>query len=158
MADSDGTDDYDIRGLDPEDAKQYIVSVMATLKQTTAKRIQLERDLDMWQKRIDLAVEKGRQDLIGGASRRVAEIQEDLSRLRGEEQEYSDGLSRMRRQLRMIREQPQMTVDVDLLAAQMEMLIGEREQAEAETSEQFRKAEAEWALEDLKRKLKDENE
>lgn len=158
MADSNGTDEYDIRGLEPEDAKRYIVAVMATLKQTTAKRIQLERELDMWQNRVTLAVENGRQDLIEGAERKVSQVQEEIAHLRGEEHEYSDGLNRMKSQLRMIQSQPTMSVDVDLLTAQMDLMIGESEKAESEARDKFRTAEAEWALEELKRKMKNENE
>lgn len=158
MSERDGTDDYDIEGLEPEDAKQYIVAVMATLKQTAAKRIQLERDLEMWEKRVTLAVEKGRQDLVEGAQNRVEQIKEDIARLRGEELEYTNGLDRMRSQLKALQSQPKMSVDVDLLSAQMEMMIGEREKAESETDEKFRKAEADWALDELKRKMQQENE
>lgn len=158
MADSSGNDEYDIRGLEPEDAKRYIVAVMATLKQTAAKRVQLEHDLEMWEGRVKLAVDSGRQDLVEGAQRRVEQIKEDIEHLRGEEQEYSEGLSRMKSQLRTLRTQPQMSVDVDLLNAQMEMILGEEEQQRAETDEKFRDAQADWALNDLKRKLQDENE
>ncbi len=158
MADSSGSDEYDIQGLEPEDAKQYIVAVMATLKQTKSKRIQLERELEMWQNRVNLAVEKGRQDLIDGAERKVAQLREDIEHLISEEHSYSEGLDRMRRQLRVLQAQPEMSVDVDLLTAQMDMMLGESEKAEAETQENFRKAEADWALEELKRKMQDENE
>ena len=158
MADSSGSDEYDIQGLAPEDAKQYIVAVMATLKQTKSKRIQLERELEMWESRVNLAVEKGRQDLIEGAERKVTQLKEDIQHLTSEEHSYSEGLDRMKRQLRFLRAQPEMSVDVDLLTAQMDMMLGESEKAEAETQENFRKAEADWALEELKRKMQGENE
>lgn len=158
MADDSGTDEYDIHDLEPEDAKQYIVAVMSTLKQTTAKRIQLERDLEMWEKRVELAVSNGRQDLVDGAQRKVEQIKEDIEQLRGEEHEYTEGLERMRTQLRMIQTQPQMSVDVDLLTAQLDMMIGEREKEDAKADEEFRSAQVDWALEELKRKMQDENE
>lgn len=158
MDDSNSTDEYDIHDLEPQDAKQYIVAVMSTLKQTTAKRIQLQRDLEMWQNRVKLAVENGRQDLIEGAERKVAQLQEDISRLQSEEHGYGEGLNRMKVQLRMIRSQPTMSVDVDLLTAQMDMMLGESEKAEAETQDKFRSTEADVALEELKRKMQEENE
>jgi phage shock protein A len=158
MADNNGTDDYDIGDLEPEDAKRSIIAVMASLKQTAAKRVRLERELEMWENRVSLAVEKGRQDLVEGAQRTIDRINEDISHLRSEEQEYSEGLDRMKAQLRTIRSRPTMSVDVDLLNAQMEMMIGESGKAESEAEEKFREAEADWALEDLKRKMQDENE
>lgn len=158
MSDTNGTDEYDIRRLDPQDAKQYIVAVMATLKQTSAKRIQLERDLDMWENRVKLAVESGRQDLVEGAQRRVDQIKEDINHLVGEEQEYSHGLARMKTQLKALQAQPQMSVDVDLLTAQMDLMLGETEKADSEAEEKFRQAEADWALDELKRKMQDESE
>ncbi|HUX22165.1 MAG TPA: hypothetical protein VMW69_13065 [Spirochaetia bacterium] len=158
MADNNGTDEYDIQGLEPEDAKRYVVAVMATLQQTTAKRVQLERDLELWQNRVKLAMENGRQDLIEPAERKVAQLQEEISHLRGEEHGYGEGLSRMKLQLKVIQSQPTMSVDVDLLTAQMDMMLGESEKAEAETRDKFRGAEAEAALEELKRKMQEENE
>lgn len=158
MADSSGGDEYDIQGLDPEDAKKYIVAVMATLKQTAAKRVQLEHDLEMWEGRVKLAIDNGRQDLVEGAQRRVEQIKEDIEHMRGEEQEYTEGLSRMKSQLRTLQTQPQMSVDVDLLNAQLEMILGEEAQERAETDDKFRDAQADWALNDLKRKLHDEDE
>jgi len=153
MSDQPERDEYNILDLEPEDAKEYVVAVMATLKQTTAKRIQLERDLDLWQKRVDLAVEKGRQDLVEGASKRVTDIKEDITKLLPEEQEYKLGVERMRTQLRQMQNRPKMSVDVDLLAAQMDMLIGEQDKQDAETKDQFKKAEADWALDELKRRM-----
>ena len=158
MADSSGSDEYDIRGLDSADARQYIIAVMATLKQTTAKRIQLERDLDIWENRVKLAVENGRQDLVEGAQRRVDQIREDLTHLVGEEHEYSEGLARMKAQLKTLQSQPQMSVDVDLLTAQMDMMLGENDKADSEAERKFREAQADWELDDLKRKMHDENE
>jgi phage shock protein A len=153
MSDQPERDEYNILDLEPEDAKEYVVAVMATLKQTTAKRIQLERDLERWQKRVELAVEKGRQDLVEGASKRAANIKEDIAKLLGEEQEYKLGVERMRAQLRQMQNRPKMSVDVDLLTAQMDMLVGEQDKQDAETKEQFKKAEADIALEELKRRM-----
>lgn len=158
MADSNENDAYDIRGLDPQEAKKYIVAVMATLKQTTAKRIQAEREVEIWEKRVELAVEKGREDLVPGAQQKVDQLKEDISQLRGEELEYTEGMSRMRSQLRVLQAQPTMTVDADLLAAQLDMMIGETEKEDAATEGKFRDAQADWALDDLKKRMQNENE
>jgi phage shock protein A len=158
MSEGPRSDEYNILDLDPAEAKSYVVAVMATLKQTAAKRIQLERDLDLWRRRVDLAVEKGRNDLIDGAQRKVTELAEDVARLRAEEAEYTEGISRMRAQLRTISNRPAMTVDVDLLTAQMDMLIGEQEKAQAETTEHLKQAQAEMDLEALKRRMNEKDE
>ena len=52
-------------------------------------------------------------------------------------------------QLKTIQSRPKMSVDADLLVAQMEMLLGD----EAATNEKFRTVESEAALDDLKKKM-----
>lgn len=149
---TDMSDDYNIMGLEPEDARDYVIAVMTTLKATATKRVQLERELAMWEGRVKLASEKGRQELAAGAQARATEIQEQLTKIRVEEQGYRDGIGRMETQLKRLLTQPKMTVDADLLVAQMDMLLGEH----SETDEKFREAEAGWALDDLKKKMDEE--
>jgi phage shock protein A len=156
MADEPKPDEYDLSNLDPEDAKEYIVAVMATLKQTVLKRKQLENDLELWERRVDLAVENGRSNLVEGAKQKVEQLKEDIGHLSKEETEYNEGLTRMKRQWKTIQSQPKLTVDVDLLTAQMDMLLGEQTKAEAETNEKLRKAEADQALEELRQRMNKE--
>ncbi len=142
------SDDYNIIGLEPESAREYVTAVLTTLKTTTAKRIALEKESESWLGRVKLATEKGRPDLASGAQERADALSEQIAKLRSEEQEYRAGIARMMVQLKSIEARPKLSgVDADLLLAQMDMLVGEH----AETDEKFRKAEADWALDDLKK-------
>jgi len=142
------SDDYSVIGLEPESAREYVTAVMTTLKTTTAKRIALEKESQSWLARVKLATEKGRPDLANGAQERADGLSEQITKLKSEEQEYRDGIARMMAQLKSIEGRPRLSgVDADLLLAQMDMLVGEH----AQTDEKFRKAEADWALDDLKK-------
>jgi len=142
------SDDYSVIGLEPESAREYVTAVMTTLKTTTAKRIGVEKESERWLSRVKLATEKGRPDLASGAQERADALSEQIAKLKSEELEYRDGIARMMVQLKSIEGRPQLSgVDADLLLAQMEMLVGEH----AQTDEEFRKAEADWALDDLKK-------
>ncbi len=143
------SDDYNILGLEPESAREYVTAVMTTLKTTTAKRIQIEKESESWLSRVRLATEKGRPDLASGAQAKADELSPQIAKLKGEEQEYRDGIARMVVQLKSMETRPRLSgVDADLLLAQMEMVVGEH----AEIDEKFRSAEADWALDDLKKR------
>ncbi len=143
------SDDYNIMGLDPEGAREYVVAVMTTLKAATAKRLQLEKDLELWESRVKLAAEKGRADLAEAAEARAGELRGKIAQLDTERKGYQEGIAEMMAQLKQLRTRQAASVDADLLLAQMQMLVGET----AETDQRFREAQAQWALDELKKKM-----
>ena len=145
-------DTFDLTGLDLQSAKEIIVRVIRSSKETTAQRVKLENELGVWQGRVRLAVENGRSDLQAEAQTRVGDLEFQLEGLRAEEAELLRGVDRMKRQLALIENTPELSVDPEALLMQLEQLAGERD----ELSEAFREEEGNELLEKLKQEMKDE--
>jgi len=139
----------DISGMDAAAAKEYVVAVLSTLKQTAAKRIELTKELEKWQARVRLAEEHGRNELADEASARVGQIREDVVRIQAEESELKKELDIVKGQLEWIKKQPQLSIDAEYLLAQLEMVVGERD----ELADKFKDAEAAGELERLKKEM-----
>ena len=145
-------EDFDLTGLDPQAAKQYIVAVISSLKSTTAKRAELEKERDIWTSRIELAKQNDKSDLQAAAEIRAQDIENELYRIQAVEKALSDGVARMKRQLRMMQNQPQLSIDPDALLAGLELLGGETD----ELADKFKDEEAKQALDELKKKIEGE--
>lgn len=139
----------DISGMDAASAKEYVVAVLATLKQTVAKRIELTTELEKWQERVRLAGEHGREDLAGEAVAKAEQVKEDILRIQLEEKELKKELDIVKGQLEWIKRQPQLSIDADFLLAQLQMVVGEQD----ELADKFKDAEAENELERLKKEM-----
>jgi phage shock protein A len=146
------SDPLNLQGLDPKDAKQYVLAVITTLKQTQRKREGLEQELETWKRRQSLAHEKGEEELALRAGMRVDEIGSQVDSLREEEAQFQSEIRALKQQLRHMEHTTQLTVDPDALLAQLEMVAGEVD----ETAEKFKQEETNLALERLKRKIRDE--
>ena len=146
-------DTFDISGLDPSSAKEYVLAAVTTLNQTRAKREELERDEALWSKRTDLANEHSREDLLSQAQQKLNEVREDLGRIKAEEAELHGGVIRLKGQLKLIMNEPELSIDADQLAAQMEMLQEERD----DLADKFKEEEANDALSQLKEQMQKED-
>lgn len=147
-------DTYDITGLDPQSAKEYVLAAVTTLKATEEKREELERELELWTKRVELAKEHNKEDLIAQAESRKAEVTSDLERIKTEEAELKGGVIRLKGQLKLILNQPEMSMDADQLAAQLELMEDERD----DLADKFREEEANDALARLKEEMEQEDQ
>ena len=145
-------DDYDLTGLEPASAKEYVVAVIADLKLLKARRIELEGKLKLWEGRMHLAERENRPDLADKASAQADLLRGDINTVRVQEAEYARGIDRMKGQLKMIESESGMSVNADLLLAQLEMITGERD----ELSDTFKAEEVNEELERLKREMGDE--
>ena len=139
----------DLTGMDPVSAKEYIAAVLSTLKQTKIKRIELQKELEKWKSRVILAGDQGRTDLQAEAALKAEQIQDDLQKIMYEELELKKELDIVKSQLLHIQNQPEITVDADLLLAQLEMVVGERD----ELADKFKEAEADLELKQLKKEM-----
>ena len=146
-------DTYDLTGLDAQTAKEIVVNVISSLKQTTAQRASVEEELEIWKGRVRLAAEKGRSDLQAQAQTRVDDLEFNLESIRAEELELIRGVDRMKRQLKLIESQPQFSIDADMLLAELEILGGETD----ELAERFKEEEADALLDKLKKDMQDES-
>ncbi|MBN2049220.1 MAG: hypothetical protein JW760_02145 [Spirochaetales bacterium] len=144
MLEFQNPDDMDARSV-----RQYLIALMANLKQIKEKQKKLQEELTLWKNRINLAREKGRTDLEGAAVQRVEEITEQLRTLSAEEAELSREAFRMKTRLPAAQAETSKTVNTDLLLAELELLVGEPDTL----SRQFEEEEAEAVLKELKKDM-----
>lgn len=150
-------DDTDLRGLDPDSAKEYILSFA-----TEAKRY--ERDIDaamseltLWNSRVALAESKGAAELAQAARAKAGELAAKLESLKAEKRSLDSKVEAMKGSLRGIKA-AERSVDADRLLAEMQLATGEALEPEAAaTDAAFAKLEkasgVESELEALKRKM-----
>ena len=146
-------DDFDLTGLDAKSAKDFLVSVITTLSNTKAKRLELEKEMELWTSRIHLSIEKGRSDLQAEAEVRVRDLKFELEDIKAEEAVYSAGVRRMKTQLQTIEAMPQLSVDAERLLVELDLLGGERD----ELADAFKEEEANQELQKLKEQIRKED-
>ncbi len=144
--------DIDFTNMDIESAKEFLVALMASIKQTTAKIMMLDTELTLWKGRVVLARNNNKSALEAQASVRVTDIEFEMDSLKTEKSELTGELERLKRHIQMIKNRPEFTVDADLLLAQMEMIVGEPDKLE----EEFKKEEINSELETLKNKIRED--
>ena len=128
-------------------ARQELIALMATVKQTRNKRIQLETEIKTWRDRVRLAIEKDHSDLQAQAEVRVRDFEDRIEGLRFEESELNSELQKLKRSIEEAKKRPELSVDADHLLAQLQMLVGEPDLLE----EKFKQEEADAALRELKK-------
>jgi phage shock protein A len=142
-------DDFDLDGLTPEQARAYVAEFIATQKQTLKQLEDAENDLAAWKKRATLALEQSNPELAREAVARAEECLVKIGKLKQEAASLDFKVMELKRRLKMVEEQPQMTVNAQALLDQIESVVG----TDHETSHAIADAEAEAALEALKRKM-----
>jgi hypothetical protein len=146
--------DTDIGGMEPEAAKEYVLSFITTLKTTQRQKQALMQEKKLWQERVLLARNKQESELELKALKRLSEVQTKISTLEAEEKELEPKVAVLKEQLLKLVHTPQMSVDAEGLLAQLQMLVGEPDK----TAEAFKQQEADIELENLKKKLDQEKE
>jgi len=141
--------DTDIEGLRPEDATDYVLAFVATLKRTETELKRAAEDAATWTRRVALAVEKGDEELAGLARARLAQIEAKKTALEAEIADLRRKADVLKEKLQRLRVQSRKTVDTDVLLAELRMLAGERDAL----ADAFAAAEAGAKVEELKRKM-----
>ena len=142
----------DIGGLDPQSAKEYVLAFIMTLKNTRRDRQKLQDELALWKRRVKLAEEKGESELKTAAEDRSAELSARLELLTGEERDLENKVAVLKANIRHLKNRAALSIDPDFLLAQLNMLVGERDTL----SEAFQHEEAQSALDELKKKLQNQ--
>ena len=132
--------------MDMRSARQYLIAIVANLKQIKEKQKKLREDLDTWTGRIELARGKNRSDLEAAAVQRKDDISYQLQTLSAEEAELLREASRMKARMGLLKTEVERSVNTDLLLSELEMLVGEPDTL----SRQFEEEEAEATLRKLK--------
>jgi len=149
---SPALDDTDLSGMTPEAAREYVPAFIKSLKETRRQRDKLAEKLDLWVKRIELAERGDRPELAQQARSRVESIRGDVARLSQEEEDLKGKVDVLKENLKGLPLGFQPTVNAEQLLAQLEMVVGERD----ETEEKFQEMKVQSKLEELKRKLNNE--
>ena len=145
-----------IESLDPQAAREYVLAFITTLQQTQTQCSKKQQELELWQRRVALAAEKGESSLKTAAEGRVSELTQAVARLQAEEHELAAKVTVLKSQLRNLQAQPVRTIDVDLLLAQLEVFGDPQKEAADRLSRTLAQEEADAALKDLKKKLKED--
>lgn len=139
---------FDLTGMTPEAARDYVVSITAHLKQTEAELAAADEAVKLWAGRIVLADQQGRADLRAEAeARRVQEV-DRRTKLELEVWEFREGVEKLKKQLPLL-PLTQRTVNTDALLENLAHLAGPLD----ELGPVARRAEADDALAALKKKL-----
>jgi len=139
-----------------QEAKEEIFALITTLKLTEKEIITLEEEVLKWEKRIELALSGGKDELALEAEKEAQRIKVKLAELWEEKHSYRNSIDALRRQLPGLAARER-SIDPDVLEQELLMALGHTEE-EAETERVFRKLEeestAEIALNELKAKMR----
>ncbi len=142
---------FDITGMTPADARDYVVSIAAHLKQAESDLAAADEEVKLWAGRIVLADEKGLADLRVQAEAKRVEAVDRRTKLELEVWEFRDGVEKLKKQLLLL-PMTQRTVNTEALLENLAHLGGPLDQV----TPTVRRAEADDALAALKKRLAEE--
>ena len=145
----------DLSGLDPAAARNYVLGYLTTLRLTRNRRRELEAAKRTWEGRIERAEAVAEPKLHAAATAELARVQSQLDRLLAEERELVTQVEVLGGQLRLVLTRANLTVDAEQLLAQLQALVGERDEL-AEDLGQIDSEQRAAALEALKRRVQEE--
>jgi phage shock protein A len=126
------SDDLDLRGLDAQGARRYVLAFVTTLKESQRRLKSLEAELRTWSDRAALARSKGREDLASAADAKAASLGPRLAEARAEEADLLGKVSVLKEKLKLkLHGEIERSVDSERLEAELEMLTGEDSAAAA---------------------------
>lgn len=151
---ADGRLDTDLSGMDSTAAGEYVLAFATTLKETERAFADCEKELELWQQRLELAKIKNEEVLAIQAQTKVAELAAKRDSLMAEKEELRRKVSFMKDELKRLKSRPELSLDAEALLEQLKMIAGEPDS----TSQNIDKLKAEEELAKLKEKLKEEGE
>ncbi len=145
-------EETDLTGMDRRSAKEYVYQYVATYNNVAKQLEQARNDAALWQRRAELARDKGDEELTQAAVERWEAAQSRVEQLAQEEQELARKVERLKMSWDRLSRTPERTVDAEALAQQLDEIVGE----EDKTRHRMKDVEADSALEELKRKMREE--
>jgi phage shock protein A len=140
--------DTDIEGLDPAQASQYVLAFITTLKQTEKALAAAQEDSNLWTRRVTLARSRGDDALAAQAQARLSDAAAKQSKLEVELADLKAKVAVLKDKLTRLRMAGGRMVDTDLLLAQLQMVVGKKD----ELGDAMKNEEAKAALDELKKK------
>ncbi|HTO21255.1 MAG TPA: hypothetical protein VMQ10_02135 [Spirochaetia bacterium] len=140
--------DTDIDGLDPVQASEYVLAFVTTLKQTEKALAEASEDTNLWTRRVALARSKGDEGLAAQAQARLSDATAKQSQLEADLADLRRKVVVLKDKLVRLKMTGGRLVDTDLLLAQLQMVVGEKDTL----GDAMKHAEADAALDELKKK------
>jgi len=142
---------FDLTGMAPADAREYVLSLAAHLKQTEAELQAADEEVVLWAGRIVLADQQGLPDLKAQAEAQRVQAVDKRTKLELEVWEFRDGLEKLKKQLLLL-PLTQRTVNTEALMENLAHLGGPLDSV----TPIVRQAQADDALAALKKRLAEE--
>jgi phage shock protein A len=140
--------DTDIEGLDPAQGSEYVLAFITTLKQTERALAEASEETSTWTRRVTLARGKGDEALTAQAQARLSDVMAKQSKLEGELADLKAKVVVLKDKLARLKMTGGRLVNTDLLLAQLQMVVGEKDTL----GEAMKNEEANAALDELKKK------
>ena len=140
--------DTDIDGLDPVQASEYVLAFVTTLKQTEKALAEASEDTNLWTRRVALARSKGDEGLAAQAQARLSDATAKQSQLEADLADLRRKVVVLKDKLVRLKMTGGRLVDTDVLLAQLQMVVGEKDTL----GDAMKHAEADAALDELKKK------
>ena len=140
--------DTDIDGLDPAQASEYVLAFITTLKRTEKALADAAEDAAVWTRRVTLARSKEDEGLAAQAQARLSDATAAQSRLEAELADLRAKVSVLKEKLARLKMTGGRLVNTDLLLAQLQMAVGEKDTL----GDAMKQTEADAALDELKKK------
>lgn len=144
-------DDFDLEGLSVAEARAYVAEFIMSLKTVQRQRDEASNELELWKKRVRLATERGETALAREALAQAEDAHRKFVKLRNEERELDFKVGELKNRLVKVQNEPQMSVNAEALLSQLEGIVG----TDHETRDALTEAEAEVALERLRKKMQE---
>jgi phage shock protein A len=141
--------DTDLEGLGPREASEYVLALITTLKQTEKAVAAAQEETNLWTRRVALARTKGDEGLAAQAQARLSDATAKQTQLETELADLKAKVVTLKEKLVRIRMTGGKLVDADLLLAQLQMVVGEKDTL----SHTMKQEEASAALDELKKKM-----
>jgi phage shock protein A len=143
---------FDISGMSPDDAKDYVFSLATHLKQVEAEIKTIQGEQNRWHERAALADRQNLPELKQQAVDTANGLTSKLAEREAEAQEFRAGLDSLKKQLLLL-PMTQRTVNTDALLESITQIAGPLDNVTPATKQ----AEADEALAALKKKLAEGN-
>lgn len=141
--------DTDIEGLGPQEASDYVLAFITTLKRTEKALSASEEEVSLWTRRVALARSSGNEALAVQAEQRLTEETGKKAALEAELADLKAKVAVLKAKLVRLRMSGGRLVDTDLLLAQLEMVVGKKD----DLSRLMKEEESKQALDELKKKM-----
>jgi hypothetical protein len=150
-------DDTDLTGMEYPQAAEYVMSFVATLRQTQKLVVEVEKDRALWKQRVDLAVSQGKTDLVAPAQKKLDEVDAKIAKLKAEEIDLAGKCTSLVENLKKLKATGvTRTIDTDRLLADFEMIIGDKAKEEYSLKQQMKDEAANADLAALKARMQGE--